>query len=215
MEHLGRWLKKNAERRFGTPWFALGMLSMAPAMVLGPATATFGMSSDPKAAAPNLLGLGALAAVGWIPFARFRHRRRNQPDFQSLISAHIRGLLVERLGVNAPVLEEAATEAEQIVLLSSRSPVPKPLGQEIAREANLRMERMVDLAAGSAANHGFTRDGATAQIEKDSDWLARTRETIERATLRGLEPLEDPEGSLIRLRELASEREAALQELRT
>ncbi|RYG47119.1 hypothetical protein EON79_08230 [bacterium] len=214
MEHLGRWLGKNHDRRAGSGWIIAGMVSASPALILLPSLMTFGMSSDPKTATLQILGLGAVAVAGWIPYLRFRHQNRHRPNLMSLVLAHSRGLLVERLGENAPILEEAATEAEQITFLSERPPLPSSLGKEIAREANLRMERMVDLAAGAAASYGFTREGATVQIGSDLDWLARTRETIEKATLRGVEPIQDSEGPLRQLRELASEREAALQELR-
>ena len=98
--------------------------------------------------------------------------------------------------------------------LAERATVETELVARVQAEADLRMDRVFELTAAPPAYNGLTESQATAQVDGDCQWLSRARDALEAATLTGTVPAAPSEDVLARLRAVASEREAAMAELK-
>ncbi|RYG47118.1 hypothetical protein EON79_08225 [bacterium] len=206
VEHLGRWLQvKNTQMQFFMT--ALGWVGgFAGVQAILALQGEFGLSA-------TVFGLlGGIVVYAIIYFAVLRHRFR--PDLDPWRQSYQKRCLAEKLGESAPSLEDAARNREEILLLAKSPAIPQDLRDEMAHESDRRMARAFDLSVGSAAANGLPRAAADRQIAEDFAWLRNAREELESVTLSKLEILEDGEDPLFRLRSIAAEREAALNELR-
>ncbi|RYG47117.1 hypothetical protein EON79_08220 [bacterium] len=217
MEHFGRWLAQNGEKRVGTNRQVLGIFStMATALLILFAGAA---ASDHMTAVAVGLGALSLGSVGgWIPYLKFRkatqHQARYRGDYKRIWTLQWTGKLKDEIGPKGEHLEAGARDWEAVVLLAERSSLLDGLSGQIKAEADARMDRVFDLSFTPPAFYGLSQAGADEQIQKDISWLGQARQAMEDATLTGESLTNLGEDPLIRLRSLASERETALAELK-
>ncbi|RYG38800.1 hypothetical protein EON81_02690 [bacterium] len=206
VEHLGRWLRvKHTQSQ---------MLLTSLGCVAGYASVqAFKALEGNFDRSATIFGiLGSLIAVTAIHFLWTRKRFR--PDLDPWRQSYQKGQLAQKLGECAPSLEDAARNREEILLLAKHPAVPADLREEMAVEADRRMERAFDLSVRIAVVASVPRAVAEAQTTEDLTWLRNAREELETVTLPKSEISENGEDPLLRLRTLAAERQAALEELR-
>lgn len=155
----------------------------------------------------------AIPILGWAPLIFHVVRNRHRPKTVTLIGAHIRGHLDEALGPHGPVLKQAASDLEQIVATMRIYAGDRGQKRAIVQASNKRMRRIFDLSFGPAALYGLSNAVAAKVIQEDAKWLDEVRQTCEKLT----SPLPESESGdtlLSELREYASARDAAIDELR-
>ncbi|CAN5390330.1 hypothetical protein BH11ARM2_BH11ARM2_23970 [soil metagenome] len=217
MEHFGRWIKANSEKRVGTSKQVIGilaaMLSVIALLVTG------GLISDGLYIWAGVAFIIALLLdLAWIPYLQFKsatqHQDRYRGEFKRVAMLQATGKLAEEVGAKGEILETAAQDWETLSLLVERRTVPDELAKEIQTETDGRMDRIFDLSFHPPAFYGLSQTGAEAQIALDQEWLAKARAAMEDATLTGDALTSLAEDPLLRLHSLAIERENARAELR-
>lgn len=217
MEHFGRWIKANSEKRLGTNQQVVGILGTVFAFLA--LLIAGGLLSDGYTTWAMLaLFVALLLAFSWIPYRRFKkdtqHQERYRSEFKRVSMLDMTGKLSEEVGQKGETLEVAAKDWETVSLLIERRTVPDDLAKEVQEETERRMDRIFDLSFHPPAFYGLSQASAEAQIAVDREWLAKAREAIEDATLTGDALTSLAEDPLHRLRSLSVERETAMAELR-
>jgi hypothetical protein len=206
MEHIGRWVRAERERRFPNLEFGIAVLSTG---AFGPALVMMGF---PQMALLRYVGLTLVLGVFWLPLLYRVRKNRYHPNLQTLITAHRQGHLAKALGPHADGLDTAARDLDQISLLTDKAPMPKELRKALRKEASRQMGEAVDLCVGAPALHGVTTEEAPRRVEANIIWMASARSALEKMVLhRPDEAIADP---LERLREMVTERETAYAELK-
>ncbi|RYG47116.1 hypothetical protein EON79_08215, partial [bacterium] len=149
MEHFGRWIAQNADKRVGSKsqWPALfGTLGAILFPVL-----SVGAYQDGMTAAMWITGALAVASLaGWAPYLRFlRENKENskyRSEFNRIWWLQSMGKLNEDMGPKGAMFESAARDWESIGILAERQPQPDDLSTEIKTEADARMDRIFDLS---------------------------------------------------------------------
>ncbi|RYG38799.1 hypothetical protein EON81_02685 [bacterium] len=217
MEHFGRWLAQNGEKRVGTNRQMLGIFSTMAAVILFLLTGA-AASEQMIGVAVGLGGTGVASLFGWLPYLKFRrsthHQSRYRGEYRRIWTLQWQGKLKEEIGAKGAPLEAGARDWEAVVLLAERRSLLDDLSNQIKAEADARMDRVFDLSFTPPAFYGLSQEGADAQIEKDLQWLTQARRAMEDATLTGEALVALDEDPLVRLRSLASERKTALSELK-
>ncbi|RYG38798.1 hypothetical protein EON81_02680 [bacterium] len=217
MEHFGRWVAQNADKRVGSRGQWMALFSTLGA-VFFPALSV-GAYQDNMPFAMWITGaLGVASLAGWIPYLKFLRENKGKNKYRSEFSRiwwlQSMGKLTDEMGQKGPMLEAAARDWESIGLLNDRHSDPDDLAAKVKSEADARMDRIFDLSVSPPAYYGLSQERADAQIQKDLQWLTQARKAMEDATLTGDALVALDEDPLLRLRSLAAERVNAMAELR-